>query len=194
MKQVIKRLQEEFNFPLERADAIELFAREGSWHTITYAPYVKSLEAWEINPDFYKGLRRNLQRAKIKIVDTFKEIKDVSRKYDLIVIDNSNSTYGENNKYCEHFDLLPDVFNIANDNCVIILNVNVEPYDFKEGSLWWTRRKEYYKTNHPEKLELNLVAQHYAEICKENNIKLKRSFFQQRKPSYMYYFVMQIGR
>ena len=189
---VLKKLIEEHNIPLEKAEAIELFSREGDWQTVVYAPYVKSLEAWEINLDFYEGLRKNLPNAKIKITDTWKEIKDVTRKYDLIVADTPQATYGENDEHCEHFGLLPDVFRIANDGCVIILNVNKEPYNLQEGSLWWKRRKDYYRTEHPEKLEFNSVIQRYKEILQENNVKMQWCFFQQRHVGFLYYFVMRI--
>jgi len=191
MKEVVQRLETEFNFPLSEAAALELFAREGDWQTTSYAPSVKTLEAWEIDPQFYEGLRRNLPHAKIKITDTWKEIKATSQKYDLIVADAPQGIYGE---HCEHFGLLPDIFRIANDGCVIVLNVNVEPYNFQENSEWWRRRKEYYRTEHPEKLELNSVIQHYKEILQENNVKMQWVFFQQRHVGFLYYLVMMIRR
>jgi len=194
MHKVMRRLIEEYNYPLDKADALELFAREGDWHTVAYAPYVKSLEAWEINPAFNEGLKKNLPNAKIKITDTYKEIQKTTKTYDLIVIDNANSTYGENNEHCEHLGLLPSVFRISNDECVIILNVNMAPYNLHKNPVWWNKRKEYYKTDHPDKLDPLLVAKRYNEICMENNIKLQRYFFQQRETSFMYYFIMQIRR
>ena len=192
MKEIVKRLEAEFNVSLSEASALELFAREGDWQTVSYAPYVKTLEAWEFNPQFYEGLRRNLPHAKIKITDTWKEIKTISQKYDLIVADAPQGIYGATGEYCDHFGLLPDIFRIANNGCVVIFNVNVEPYDFHENSEWWNRRKEYYKTEHPERLDLNETAQHYTEICRENAVRLEWSFFQQRHADFLYYFVMRI--
>lgn len=192
MREVVKRLETEFDFPLSEAVALELFAREGDWQTISYASHVKVLEAWEINPQFYEALRRNLPQAKIKITDTWKEIKVTSQKYDLIVADAPQGTYGENGEHCDHYGLLPDIFRIANDGCVVILNVNVKPYNFYENSEWWKRRKEYYKTEHPEKLGFDAVTQCYKEICQENEVILQWCFFQQRHVRYLYYFVMGI--
>lgn len=192
MSKVIHRLKTEHDFQLEDADAIELFAREGNWHTTTYAPYVKSLEAWEIDPKFREGLTRNLPNAKIKITDTWREIKTAPQKYDLIVVDAPNSTYGEDDEHCESFGLLPDVLRIAHDGCVIILSVNMSPYNLREGSLWWTHRAEYYKTDRPDKLEFSQVAKHYEDICRLNSVEVEWRFFQQRSRAFMYYYVMRI--
>lgn len=192
MKEIVQRLKTDFNFPLSEAEALELFAREGDWQTTSYASYVKTLEAWEINPQFYEGLRRNLPHAKIKITDTWKEIQATHNKYDLIVADAPQGLYGENDEHCDHFGLLPDIFRIANDGCVIILNVNIEPYNFYEDSEWWKRRKDYYRTEHPEKLEFDAITQHYRRICQENNVTMQWCFLQQRHVKYLYYLVMRI--
>lgn len=45
-------------------DALEVFAREGDWVTYKYAPYVKSVEAWEINPSYLPKLQTNIPKAK----------------------------------------------------------------------------------------------------------------------------------
>ena len=189
MREVVKRLQTDFDFSLSEADALELFAREGDWQTVSYAPHVKTIEAWEINPQFHEALKRNLPHTKIKITDTWNEIKTTPRKYDLIVADAPQGIYGD---HCEHFGLLPDIFRVANDGCVIILNVNVEPYNFHEDSEWWRRRRDYYRTEHPEKLELDEVARHYKRICQENNVIMRWCFFQQRHTDFLYYFVMRV--
>lgn len=194
MSQIVHQLKTTFNFPLEEARALELFAREGDWQTIVYAPHVKSLEVWEINPRCYEGLRRNLPNAEIKITDTWKEIKKTQKKYDLVVADCPQATYGENDEHCEHFGLLPDIFRIANDGCVIILNVNITPYDLDRQPSWKERREEYYKTHRPEKLAFDAVIRHYKRICQENNVSMKWYLFQQRYTGFLYYFVMQIQR
>jgi len=194
MKKVVHQLKTTFNFPLEEAHALELFAREGDWQTIVYASHVKSLEVWEINPEYYDGLRRNLPDAEIKITDTWKEIKRTQKKYDLIVVDAPQATYGENNEHCEHFGLLPDIFRITNDGGVIILNVNIVPYGLNEQPLWRERREEYYKTHRPEKVAFDDVIRHYKRIFKENNVSMRWYLFQQRHTKFIYYFVMQMQR
>lgn len=194
MQRVFTRLMETYQVPLDKAEALELFARDGSWHTVVYAPHVKSIEAWEINPDFYESLRENLPHATIKIVDTWKEIKKATKKYDLIIIDNPQSIYGKKDEYCEHFGLLPDVLRISNDGCIIILNVNIEPYNLKTDSQWWKRRKEYYGTDCPEQLSQNQIMLHYRRICRESSVKMRWALLQQRESGFMYYFVMRIRR
>lgn len=194
MSKVVHQLKTTFNFPLGEARALELFAGEGDRQTTVYASHVKSLEVWEIDSKHYEELRRNLPSAEIKITDTWKEIKKTQKKYDLIVVDTPQAMYGENGEYCEHFGLLPDIFRIANDNCVIILNVNVTPYNLDKQPLWKERRKEYYETSRPERLAFDAVIKHYKRVCQKNNVSLRWYLFQQRHTGFLYYFVMQIER
>jgi|WetSurSiteA1Bulk_404760.scaffolds.fasta_scaffold00959_4 hypothetical protein len=177
-------------FDLNSAYALEMFGRKGDWHTKFYANQVNKLEVWEINPEFLPELRSNLPQAIIKTVDSFEEIKTTSSKYDLIVIDNPQSIYGEG-RYCEHFELFPDVFRVCKDECAIILDVNIEPYNFHDGIEWWKRRKDFYNTNSPDKLSFDFVTEHYKKLCKINNFHIKCNSFVPRN-AFMYYFVLYI--
>jgi len=192
MQKVILKLNKR-NFPLSLARALEVFGREGDWHTKDYVSYVGSLEVWEINLGFLDGLKRNLPDAKIIITDSFMKIKTTHSKYDLIVVDNPQSTYGQNNEYCEHFELFPHIFRIAEDQCAIILNINTEPYNFHDDLSWWKRRADFYNTDHPQKLSFNQVKTHYEKICAQNNFNMKWSFLQKRN-NFMYYLCFEMEK
>lgn len=57
---------------LNNLTAVELFGRDGTWHTHEYSNMVKTLEIWEIDPSYEKELQKNFPTAKIKIVDSIK--------------------------------------------------------------------------------------------------------------------------
>ena len=70
----MRAICEELNrrgYDLSRYDALEFFAREGDWQTLSYADRVRSVEAWEIDPAYEEGLRRNLPQAVIRIGNSF---------------------------------------------------------------------------------------------------------------------------
>jgi hypothetical protein len=72
---------------LSRMDALELFGGRGDMITQDYAPYVRSLEIWEIDPACESALREHFPLAEVKITDTYEEIKRCARKFDLVVAD-----------------------------------------------------------------------------------------------------------
>lgn len=175
------------------AEALEVFGRKGDWQTQYYSNLVSSLEVWEIDPELQEELKYNLPKAKIKITDSYEEIKTANSKYDIIVIDNPQSVFGENDKHCEHFDLFPDVFLIARDKCLIILNVNFEPYDLHDGLVWWERRKKFYKTDFPQKLSAGFIVKHYNNLCKANRFHTDWAFFTKRN-THISYLSMALNR
>ena len=48
--------------------ALEFFARKGDWHTTDYLPFIKTLEAWEIDSAHEAELRVNLPNSKIRLL------------------------------------------------------------------------------------------------------------------------------
>lgn len=191
MKKVVLELEKR-GLNLNSMDALEVFGRTGDWHTMDYASHVSTLEVWEINANFLEDLKKNLPSAEIKMVDSFSEVKTTPNQYDLIVVDNPQSIYGECNKYCEHFELFPHVFRIANNPCVIIIDVNVEPYNLHRGLIWWKRRKAFYQTEFPERLSLEYVRRHYEKLCEQSGFSMEFSFSQKRN-NFMHYFVFKIA-
>ena len=175
-------------FDLKSADALEIFARDGAWHTQSYYPNVKSLEAWEIDSKYFPTLKANLPNAEIKITNSFNEIKVCSRKFDFVVIDNPQSLYGDD-LYCEHFELFPDLFRVLRHGSVIVMNVNVKPYNFETNSLWWKRRTEFYKIKSPDNLSIEFLDSFYREMFCSANFGVKWTSFVKRN-DYIHYLVM----
>src|SRR6185312_590191 len=115
---------------LTAMDALEVFGRDGRWHTKQYAHLVKSLEVWELQEKYLPQLQENLPGARFRIVDSYKEIQKTKKKFGLVVVDNSMGIFVDDpydgeppTRYCEHFDLFPDIFRVLTDRAVVIVNV-----------------------------------------------------------------------
>lgn len=195
MQQVLRELRKR-NVRLQDLHALEVFGGSGDFHTKDYAFQVSTLDMWEIEPKYERALKRKLPMAEVKITDSFQEIKNTTRKYGLIVVDNPMSNYGD---YCEHFDLFPDIFRIAMDSAILILNVIPEsndnalkkyPYLFNKVQL--ARRKSFYSTNHPEKVLFDEIAEVYLNLSKSNGFNLEWYFFQKR--NIVFYLVLKIKK
>jgi len=165
MNKVLQKLEEQ-EVKLDKLNAIEVFGREGNWHTIPYYNKVNSLEVWEINKEYKKGLQKNLPNAKIKILDSIKNILEykVIKKFDLIVIDNPLNVFGKNNSYSEHFDFIDRIENIATDNPIIIFNVCRNPFNLHKNTLWKKRREEFYKLKDTSCLQIKFLLKFYKEM------------------------------
>ena len=186
MRKVVEKL--EFICGLSGVKALELFGRKGDWHVIDYAAHVSKLEIWEIDPQYRKDLKRNFPRSKIRIVDSFQEIKKDGDKFDLIVSD--NSVYcADGDEYCEHFELFPYVFGRMNSPCILILNINTKPYNFIKGSEWWKRRARFYETDKPDDISFGKIDLQYRKICHQSNRQTGFSFVENRKGDIHYYIL-----
>lgn len=172
-------------------DAIELFGGTGMFHTLDYAPLVASLEIWEIDPERAGRLRRNLPQAKISITDSYRAVKNASKRYGLIVVDNPMAIEGE---HAEHFDLFPDLFGIMADRAIMIINVipGIEqsdllryPYLFNERHL--AARGAFYGA---PTLALPHLAQTYETLARGHGLTTAWHFFQKRH--FVYYLVMML--
>lgn len=168
MKKILEILERK-SIDLSKMQALEVFGREGDWQTVVYADKVKSLDVWEIDPIFEKGLRKNLPKANIKIVDSIQEIKKRQHfsKYEFIVIDNAQNCYGPKNRYCEHFDVIPNIAKLLNKKGIIIFNINKEPFDFEKFPHWQKRRSRFYNTKNTTKLTIDWLLDFYKEIFKK---------------------------
>jgi len=207
MHQVLRELKKR-NVRLKDLHALEVFGGTGELHTVNYAPQVSTLEVWEINSKCEKLLRRNLPMAKVKITDSYKEIKKIKKKYNLIIVDNS---YVPNEDHFEHFDLFPDIFRVAMDSTIVILNIIPEindaalkAYPFLSNKVFLARRKSFYETNHPEKLSFDELVKAYKKKITTNGFSLEWYFFQKRsfiyfikyfiKRGFVYYIVLKIKK
>ncbi len=176
---------------LTAVSALELFGREGDWHTAVYASRVQSLEVWEINPAFEPALRRNLPSAKIRITDSIVEVARTQDRFGLIVVDNPQAVYAEG-RYCEHFELFPTVFRIAQPRAIFLINVNLRPYGLEANRPWSERRRNFYGVA-PHALAPEFVTSFYRALAAANGFETRWSFLVPRN-SFISYLVFSVTK
>ncbi len=200
MEKICHILQNKKNVRLSNMKALEFFARDGSWQTAAYADKIATLDAWEIDPSFEKALKKNLPKAKIKITDSLKEmgLKRNSERYDLIVIDNGQNCYGEDRKYCEHFDVLPDIAHLLNKKGILIFNINKKPFGYNRFSDWKARRQQFYGRKQTAAISLNWLLLFYKRLFKKAGYNTKFCFSVSREDyehdDYLHYLVYSLSR
>lgn len=173
--------------------ALDYFAREGDWQTAVYANEVGSLEAWEINPDFLPGLKRNLPGATLRIVDSFDYGLNTNDRFDFLVIDNPQAIYGPDDRYCEHFEALPVALRLLRPDAYVIINVNWSPFNFKAYPEWSRRRSEFYGIDDTASLSLEkFLVPFYKLYFELRGCKVLHSFVQPRNDEYLAYMVFRL--
>jgi hypothetical protein len=112
MQKIVAELRRR-NVDLSGMRALEVFGYTGERLTRHYAPFVKSLEIWELDPVHESTLRRNFPRAEVQVVDSYEQVRRAERRtYDFVVIDNHITPD-------EHFGLFPHIFRLLSESSVL---------------------------------------------------------------------------
>jgi len=169
-KELISKLAQK-GVELEKFNALEMFGRNGTWHTSFFADKVKSIEIWEIDRKWRKKLEKNFPNSKIKILDSIKTIKEEEslEKFNLLLIDNPMNIFGQNQEgseknYCEHFEILPEISKIIQDESLVIFNINRCPFDYDKYPLWEQRREKFYSNTNTNNMSLEFLHEFYANL------------------------------
>lgn len=175
------------NEPINEYHALEFFARAGDWQTCVYAPYVKKLSAWEIDPSFEADLRKNLPAAEIRIGDSYKMAyeKQYQGAFGLIVFDNPQNVFAG---YCEHFEALPLVSQLLAGRGVVVFNINHHPFNYEKSPEWQKRRKEYYGRD-ASALDIAFLLNFYADKFNQMGLKVRFVLEEPRNVEYLSYLV-----
>lgn len=193
MKRICSKLLKR-NINLGAMNALEFYAREGDWQTISYADKVASLHAWEINPECEPALRKNLPKAKIRIGDSYQLAKHMEfrEKFDLVILDNPQVIYGDKQQYCEHFESIELVHHLLKDKGILIFNINTSPYNYDKQAEWQKRRKAFYGIDQTEKFDFDFLKNFYVEFFKKRNFDVGFIFFEPRHDGMIYYCVVEL--
>jgi hypothetical protein len=163
---------------LHKLTALELFGHTGKMHTVDYAPFVKSLEVWEIDPDCELALHENLPDARIRIVDSCKQLLVSEGTFDLIVVDSWTRMFGG---HIEHFELFPDIFRVMNEFTILILNIMPEIYTntFLEKD-HYQRRRTFYHVDNPSLVPPKSMIKSYKALSQQNGYDIAWWFVKDR--------------
>ena len=195
MKRLCNRLEEK-GIDLRAMHALEFFAREGDWQTVAYANKVRSLDAWEINPDFKANLERNLPSAHIVIGNSFDLAKkpENRKRFDFIVFDNPQELFGPGECYCEHFEALELVPVLMSKKSVVVFNVNKKPFDYEKYPKWRASRERFYCTSKTEKMDASFLLDFYKRLFLAKGLETIFSFEEKRNREYLSYLVLILER
>ncbi len=199
MQQVMRELERR-GVRLKEMQALEVFAHSGFLHTRDYHPHVATLEAWELDPRQEVELRRNLPGADIKITDSYEEIRKTPRRYNLILLDAPDGVYGDHDQYCEHFQMLSEVFQVAADATVLVVNVvpgypDVPPERSQFTAKRLEHRRRFYGTDRPAWVPIADMIPVYRRRIEEQGFELEWHFSLARTSRQrVHYLVLKIKR
>jgi hypothetical protein len=193
MRRVCRRLREQ-GVDLARARALEFFAREGDWQTVSYAGQVASLEAWEMEPGCEAALRRNLPGARIRIGDSYQlaQRPEYAGVFDLVVLDNPQVIFGPQGEHCEHFEALELVPGLLGPVGTVIFNVNYAPYNYAQQPAWQQRRRAFYGRERTDRLDFEFLGTFYRQYFHRRGRETEFIFFEPRHEDVIAYAVMRV--
>lgn len=163
-------------FPLTGCHALEAFAFTGALQARAYKQYPAYHEAWEISEDCREPLKKNLPKAVIKIANSLSEVLVCPHKFNFINVDTHQGLFGS---YCNNFEFFPLLFRVAQDECMV--NLNVIPHAslawrkrypdlFNAGHL--ARRKAFYRVSDPANVGLDQMLAAYGRIAGEHGYEI----------------------
>lgn len=163
---------------VETLSGLELFAGDGSQTLVLFAKHLKNLEVWEFNPKLESRLRLKVPDARVRIVDSYHQIRETPDKFDWVSADSwTGMTPGR--EYCENFELFPSVFRLFKPRAYLILNLLPElnvgrlqssGYEFLDQHL--QRRRDFYRWDNPEKIPIEHMVRIYEELITSNGYRL----------------------
>jgi len=178
---------------MRKLSALDFFAREGDWQTAVYAREVGSIEAWEISPEFLPGLQRNLPGATVRIVDSYAHGEQTTERFDFVVLDNPQATFGPEDRYCEHFEAILVALRLLKPGAFLIFNLNWAPFNFAAHAEWQRRRAEFYGLEDTASLSLEgFLLPFYQRYFESRGFKVIKRFMQPRNNEYLAYAVYRL--
>lgn len=165
-------------------NTLEVFGYNGEYHTLDYINHVNNLEIWEISSDCEAILKSNLPNAKVKITDSYKEIRQTTNIYDTIIIDNHQGIFGDNK--CEHFEIIENCFSKLSDKSVLITNVIpdilVSKYDtpIVITAKHIERRKTFYSHPTGTSITKSYFEDFYVKMSRDNGFITNHVFLVKR--------------
>ncbi len=192
MARLCKRLKAE-GVDMRRFSALDFFAREGDWQTVVYAQEVGAIEAWEISSHFLRGLQRNLPGAVVRMVDSYAYGSQTEDRFDFLVLDNPQATFGPEGRYCEHFEALPVALRLLKPGAFMIFNLNWAPFSFEAHPEWQRRRAEFYGVTDTASLSLEgFLLPFYQRYFEALGFKVIQGFVEPRNDEYLAYAVFRL--
>ena len=135
MNDVVQLLKEN-NISLDKLNGLEVFGGSGETDFFI-GNKLKSFEIWEIDKQFEKSLKEKFPHSELNFCNSIETLEkyENEKKFNLIIIDNPMSIFGQNESqktYCEHFEILDSIEKIMDTKTIIIFLVNKKPFYYKK--------------------------------------------------------------
>lgn len=160
---------------------LDLFAQDGKRQSHFFCEKVKRIEMWEIDKEVASLAASNFPNAKVVNCDSIARIagNEYRSDYNLILIDNPLSTYCDD-KYCENFDVITQVYKCFDSETLCLLNIVTEPFnmDDPKNKKWKDRRTEFYS-----KVDVTIeeAVKRYTDEFSKSGISVERVNFSERE-------------
>ena len=201
MKNVVQYLLSK-NIKLGELNGIEIFGGTGETD-IFLAEKLKTFEIWEIDRSCFTELKKKFSKSKINICNSVEKLEKEydDSKFDIIIMDNPMNVYGPNNestKYCEHFDILKNIYKLINKEAIVIFLVNKKPFFYnklyEKNLIWKNRRKEFYGDIDVENINCSYLIKFYEEYFKKFKLETIFSKNITRHHPHLDYFIFRVRK
>jgi hypothetical protein len=201
MKNVIQYLLSK-NINLEELNGLEIFGGNGDTD-IFLAEKLKTFEIWEIDRNCFTELKKKFSKSKIDICNSIEKLENEynESKFEIIVMDNPMNVYGpnkESTQYCEHFDILKNIYKLINKEAIVIFLVNKKPFFYnklhEKNIIWKNRRKKFYGDLDVENLDVYYLIEFYKEYFKKNKLETIFSKNITRHYPHLDYFIFKLKK
>lgn len=115
--------------------------------------------------------------AKIRILDSFKQLTKPNDKFNFVFIDNPTFTY---DGHCEHFDMFPGVFSLLEDKSLLLTNIITNIYSKKRDDTSVNKRKQFYDTDNAFSIEPDKMIKTYKRLADENGFEIEWYYIKDR--------------
>ena len=188
--QEVFKILEEKGLKLNKFSAVELFGGKGLMHSKYVADAVGEMTVWDNSESQKQDLETNIPKARVKICNSYMQLKTETEKFDLISCDNPIGTNFMN----EHFEIFPDMFNIMKNEAVVIIDTIPEincyckqRYINTGTQLHLDNRRKFYKTSNPKKINHEKMKMTYRRIAQQKGFETEFDFFVERGNIIHYY-------
>lgn len=197
IKEVISTITD-WGVDIKNSKALDMFAGDGSWCSNVLLPLVnKESVCWDIDSTKLKTLNQNYGLKTVS-GDVLTSIKNNRESFDIIHCDNPSSSYGENPKKYEYFDVIPYIKDLFNTECIVIHNLNTTPYNFNPNSDWAMSRSKFYNLEDTSNLDPDKILSYHINYFENQGIKVSQSNYVAREmyngKVYWWYLVYKLNK
>ena len=129
----------------------------------------------------------------MRIVDSYAYGAQTTDRFDFVVLDNPQATFGPEDRYCEHFEALPIALRLLRPGAFLIFNLNWAPFNFQAHPEWQRRRAEFYGKVDTCALSLEgFLMPFYRNYLKVRGFRVVQSFAEPRNCEYLAYAVFRL--